>query len=183
MSLMPGRLAWFVCSLAIVAAADAACSSGASASDSARSGATAQGDRQAAAQSGPAKPLPTVCDRKIVTPDDVSDLLAGPIASKPLPGDPQSCVFDGASFTSITVSVRPGLGDISVGEWISGKVPVPGVTVSGIGDKAVWQDTLRELIATKHNVLCDIQATGANGSAADVQKKFAALCGKIWAAQ
>ena len=105
------------------------------------------------------------------------------IASKPLPGDPQSCVFDGANVTSITISVRPGLGDVSVGEWISGKVPVPGETVNGIGDKAVWQDTLRELIATKHNVLCDIQATGANGSSADVQKKFAALCGKIWAAQ
>lgn len=175
MSPTPGRPIWFYSLLIVAASAAGACSSGASASDSARAGAPAQ--------SAPAKALPTVCDRKIVTPDDVSDLLAGPIASKPLPGDPQSCVFDGANVTSITISVRPGLGDVSVGEWISGKVPVPGETVNGIGDKAVWQDTLRELIATKHNVLCDIQATGANGSSADVQKKFAALCGKIWAAQ
>lgn len=172
-----------VCVLVIAAAATAGCTSGASASDSARAGAPAQGGRQPAAQSAPAKPLPTVCDRRVVTVDDVSDLLAGPIAPKPLPGDPQSCVFEGADFTSITFSVRPGLGDVSVGAWTSGKMPVSGTPVDGIGDKAVWQDTLRELIATKRNVLCDIQATGATGSTADVQKKFAALCGRIWAAQ
>jgi hypothetical protein len=39
------------------------------------------------------------------------------------------------------------------------------------------------LIATKHNVLCDIGSQGTRGSEADLQKKFGQLCDKIWAAQ
>lgn len=179
-----GSARWSAVPVAIVAFAAAACSSASSTSGSASAGAPAQGGPQRAGQIASSRPLPpTVCERKVVTVEDVSGLLAGPIASKPLPGDPQSCVFEGANFTSVTLSVRPGLGDVSVGAWTSGTVPVPGVTMTGIGDKAVWQDTLRELVATKRNVLCDIQATGANGSTADVQKKFAALCDKVWAAQ
>ncbi len=164
-------------SLALIAALALACSPAASASGS-TAGASAAG------QTTPIKPLPpTVCESHVVTVDDVSDLLARPIAPKPLPGDPQSCVFEGANFSSITFSVRPGLGDVSVDAWTSGKVPVSAVAVDGVGDKAVWQDTLRELIATKHNVLCDISANGARGSAADMRKKFTALCDRIWAAR
>lgn len=136
------------------------------------------------ARSPKGTPLPpTVCESRVITAADVSDLLTGPITTKGLAGDPQSCVFEGANSTSITFSVRPGLGEVSVGSWTSGKMPVPGAPVNDVGDKAVWQDTLRELIATKHNVLCDVQATGTTGSAAQVQRTFAALCGKIWAAQ
>jgi hypothetical protein len=32
-------------------------------------------------------------------------------------------------------------------------------------------------------VLCDIGSQGATGTQADLQKKFAQLCDKIWAAQ
>ncbi len=157
----------FRASSAIALLLAAACTSGTSASGSTSS----------------TRPLPpTVCERKIVTTDDVASLLAAPINVKPLTGDPQSCIFDDGT-GSITISVRPGLGDVSVNAWTTGKVPVPAAPVSGVGDRAVWQDTMRELIATKHNVLCDISATGARGSAEDVQKTFAGLCAKIWAAQ
>jgi len=164
MTRVPFRLS----ALALVVAIGGACTSGTSASGSTSS----------------IKPLPpTVCERKIVTADDVASLLPAPITMKPLAGDPQSCIFDAAGLASITITVRPGLGDVSVNAWTTGKVPVPAVPVSGIGDHAVWQDTMRELIATKHNVLCDIQATGAKGADADVQKAFGHLCDKIWAAQ
>lgn len=55
--------------------------------------------------------------------------------------------------------------------------------IGGIGDRAVWQDTLQELIATKHNVLCDIGSQGTKGAKADLRKKLGQLCDKIWAAQ
>lgn len=179
---MPRRWLSLSGSVVIVAAAVTACtSSGASAS----SGAAARSGQEKRGQPTPGKaPPPTVCERKIVTVEDVSDLFSGPVTMKPLEGDPQSCVFDGPNaYTHVRVTVRPGLGDVTVNSWINGTVPVPGTSVSGIGDRAVWQDTLRELIATKHNVLCDIGVEGASGSTADVQKKFAALCGRIWAAQ
>jgi hypothetical protein len=158
---------WLSGSLAVAAVILGACTSGTHASGSNSSN----------------KPLPpTVCERKIVTADDVSSLLTAPISTKPLPGDPQSCIFEGVGDASITISVRPGLGDVSVNSWTTGKMPVPAVPISGVGDHAVWQDTMRELIATKHNVLCDIQATGAKGAEADVQKTFVGLCNKIWTA-
>jgi hypothetical protein len=164
---------WLSGSLAAAALVLAACTSGPSASGSTSS-----------SVSGQSKPLPpTVCERKIVTANELTSLLPGSISMKALPGDPQSCIFDGEGGASVTISVRPGLGDVSVNAWTTGRVPVPAVPVGGIGDRAVWQDTMRELIATKQNVLCDISAQGAKGSAADVQKVFAELCGKIWAAQ
>lgn len=140
----------------------------------------------AACTSGAAKPLatpPTVCERGVVTSADVSDLLAGPLAMKVLPGDPQSCQFAGANEASLTITVRPGLGDVTVEAWASGRMPVPGIAVLGVGDRAAWQETLRELIATKRNVLCDVQVSGSTVSPAELQKRFAALCDKIWAAQ
>jgi hypothetical protein len=176
-----GRLiAW----LGTIAALAAACSSGASASNQASQAASTPGNQQKLGQITSNKPLPpTVCERKIITTDDISSLLPSPITPRPLSGDPQSCVFDGGNFTKITISVRPGLGDVSVNAWATGQMPIPGVTVNGIGDRAVWQDMLRELIATRHNVLCDIGSTGVPGTAAELQKTFAALCNKIWAAQ
>lgn len=136
--------------------------------------------------SGTAKPLtppPTVCERGVVTAADVSDLVAGPLAMKVVPGDPQSCQFAGANQASMTITVRPGLGDVTVETWAKGKMPVPVTAVPGVGDRAVWQDTLRELIATRRNVLCDVQTTGAAGSPEELQKRFGVLCEKIWAAR
>ncbi len=129
------------------------------------------------------RPVPNVCENKIVAPDDLASVLPGTITAKTLPGDPQTCEFSAEGYSSVSITVRPGLGDVTVSEWTGGKMPVDAGTLSGIGDRAAWQSTLKELIATKHNVLCDIGSQGTKASEADLQKKFGQLCDKIWAAQ
>lgn len=140
----------------------------------------------ACARSGAAVPRPlppTVCDRGIVTAADLAGLIAGPVTSKTLEGDPQSCQLSGSAFASLTISVRPGLGDVTVRTWAENRMPAAARPVPGVGDRAVWQDTLHELIATKNNMLCDIGASGANGSSAEIQQRLGALCQKVFAAQ
>ena len=87
--------------------------------------------------------------------------------------------FRTASYSSITASVRPGLGDLTVKTWLDGKMPLSAVPLSGVGDKAAWVAELGEVVATKGNLLCDIQA-GAGGGGK--QAKASALCNKIFAA-
>jgi hypothetical protein len=154
---------------------------GSCAPSSAASTATSAQGTQAGAPAN--RPVANVCDRKVVVPDDLVNVLSGAITTKTIAGDPQTCQFSTEDFSSVTVTVRPGLGDVTVTQWMNGGVPVNSVPTSGVGDRAVWQSTLKELIATKHNVLCDIQASGGNGTEADLQKKFGQLCDKVWAAQ
>ena len=62
------------------------------------------------------------CDRKLVTSGDAAEILGQPVTSeKALPGDAQSCVFTTADFTTLTISVRPGLGRATVDTWASGE--------------------------------------------------------------
>jgi hypothetical protein len=129
------------------------------------------------------RPIANVCDSKVITPDDLVGVLAGVITAKTPPGDPQTCEFSANDFSSVSITVRPGLGDVTVSEWTGGKIPVEAGAISGVGDRAAWQSTLKELIATKHNVLCDIGSSGAKGTETDLEKKFGQLCDKIWAAQ
>jgi hypothetical protein len=139
-------------------------------------------DRRTAAVT-PSRPIPSVCDSKIVAPDDLASVLRGTITAKTLAGDPQTCKFSAEALSSVSVTVRPGLGDVTVSDWTGGKAAIDAAIIDGIGDRAVWESTLHELIATRHNVLCDIGSQGATGSQADLQKTFAQLCDKIWAAQ
>jgi hypothetical protein len=129
------------------------------------------------------RPVPNVCESKVITSNDLASVLSGTIIARTLPGDPQTCEFSADGNASVSVTVRPGLGDVTVTEWAGGKMPAGTGTVNGIGDRAAWQSTLHELIATKHNVLCDLGSQGAKGSEADLQKKLGQLCDKIWAAQ
>ena len=147
--------------------------------------ATACGPSSAATSSAdhaPPRQTTNVCDSKLVVPEDLASVLSGTITAKTLPGDPQTCEFSADGYSSVSVTVRPGLGDVTVSEWTGGKLPTAAGTVTGIGDRAAWQSTLKELIATKHNVLCDIGSQGTKASQADLQKKFGQLCEKIWAA-
>jgi hypothetical protein len=149
------------------------------------SAATSSADHAPPRQTGavPAnRPVPNVCDSRVVVPEDLASVLSGTITAKTLPGDPQTCEFSADGYSSVSVTVRPGLGDVTVSEWTGGKMPTDAGTVTGIGDRAAWQSTLKELIATKHNVLCDIGSQGTKASEADLQKKFGQLCEKIWAA-
>lgn len=150
------------------------------------SSASSSGNTAAAKHAGDAavnRPVPNVCARGIVAPSDLAGVLPGTITTKTIAGDPQTCEFSTPDFSSVTVTVRPGLGDVTVAQWAGGKMPVSSASIGGIGDRAVWQDTLHELIATKHNVLCDIGSQGTRRAKADLRKTFAQLCDKIWAAQ
>jgi hypothetical protein len=172
---VPRTCAWITCLLAAANVASAACGSSAASS----SGAAAQTQTSAPKN----KPIANVCDGKIITPADVASVLPGSINVKTLEGDPQTCEYQASGFSHVSITVRPGLGDITVAQWANGGVSVDSAAVSGIGDRARWQSTLHELIGTKHNVLCDIGAEGVGGSEADLQKKLGQLCDKIWAAQ
>src|ERR1700722_1257073 len=71
-------------------------------------GATAASQSSATAASTPAG---NACDRKLVTTADAAEILGEPITSEnTLAGDAQSCVFTTANFTTLTISLRPGLG-------------------------------------------------------------------------
>jgi hypothetical protein len=141
----------------------------------------------------PAKPAaaagvaPTVCARDLLPKDELSALVKAPITGqKPIAGDPQSCEYTTAGFSGITISIRPGLGGTTVDAWASGKMPLEVRTVANVGDKAVWQDTLHELIAQQHNLLCDIQVRGGAQDIAvpaeSLPQATGKLCTRIFAA-
>ena len=123
------------------------------------------------------------CDRKLLTASDVTDLLGAPVTeTKTIPGDAQSCVFGTGGFNSVSVTLRPGLGDVTVKTWLDGKMPVSAVPQSGVGDRAAWVADLSEVVATKSNVLCDIQFRGGSTRTAAQQAAIGALCNKVFAA-
>jgi hypothetical protein len=127
------------------------------------------------------------CDRKLLTTADVAGILSAPITGvRSIPGAPETCEFTTASFPSITVTLRPEVGRATVAAWRSGRMPLAATPLAGVGDEAVWVTDLHELVAEKHNLLCDIQVSGlamdrANTAAVE-QQKVGALCTKIFAA-
>jgi hypothetical protein len=127
------------------------------------------------------------CESLILKSADVGGLLNAPIThATALAGDGQSCAFLTTGFSAITVSVRPGLGKASLDAWSTGKMPLPVRPLSGVGDAAVWQDMLHEVIAQKSDLLCDIQVRGGDDdiavAAATLPEKLGALCNRIFAA-
>jgi hypothetical protein len=130
---------------------------------------------------------PSVCARDLLPKEELSALLKAPITGqRAIAGDPQSCEYTTAGFSGITISVRPGLGGTTVDAWATGKMPLEVQPLSYVGDRAVWQDTLHELIAQQHNLLCDIQVRGSGQEiavAADaLPQAVGKLCDKIFAA-
>jgi hypothetical protein len=127
------------------------------------------------------------CEAPPLTISDVAGVLVAPITStKPVSGDAQSCEYSTGSFPAIIVSVRPGLGKSSVDSWIEGRMPLKAEPLPGVGDSAAWQASLRELIAQKRNVLCDIQVRGGATdlvvSVDSLPGALGALCNRIFAA-
>jgi hypothetical protein len=128
----------------------------------------------------------SVCDRHILKIEDVRGILSIPITeTQPLPGDAQSCEFITATFPAIIVSVRPGLGRTTVDAWATGKMPLHSALLPGVGDGAVWLETLHEVVAEKNALLCDIQVRGG-GSDLELNSQalpgaLGALCNKIFA--
>lgn len=127
------------------------------------------------------------CETLVLKAADLGGFLHAPIThATALAGDGQSCAFLTTGFSAITVSVRPGLGRASLDAWSTGKMPLPVRPLSGVGDAAVWQDTLHEVIAQKNDLLCDIELRGGNDDIAvpadDLPGKLGALCNRIFAA-
>ena len=138
---------------------------------------------QSATNAGTSTPSGNACDRKLVTSADAAEILGAPVASeKTVEGDAQSCAFATAGFTTLTISLRPGLGRTTVDTWATGKMPMPTTDVSGVGERAVWQSTLKEINAEKNNLLCDIGVVGPGHSPGATPEKLGALCNKIFAA-
>jgi hypothetical protein len=165
----------------IVAALGVACTkTGASSAGAAQSGGTAP---------APLAPLGNACDRHLVTTQDVAGILRDPITkmkSLATDGDAQSCQFETAAFALVTVTLRPGLGNATVGAWASGRMPMSAAPLIGVGDRAVWVAELKEVIATKNDLLCDIGVGGPPGAsvAADVvEKRLGDLCNTVFAKQ
>ena len=129
----------------------------------------------------------SACELLILKTPDLAPLLNAPITrATALEGDGQSCAFLTTGFASITVSVRPGLGRASLNAWSNGKMPLAARPLSGVGDAAVWQDTLHEVIAQKNDLLCNIQLRGSGEDIAVAPEvlptELGALCNRIFAA-
>ena len=152
---------------------------------SGRTASAGDANRRAVARDSSAARSGNPCDRQLVGQADVAGILTSPVVrTEPLEGDPQSCVFSTAHQSHITVMVRPGLGNVTVSGWESGQMNVPATPLAGVGDRAVWQDALTEVIATKNNVLCDISIMGPPGTAAPgAQRRLGDLCNTIFSRQ
>ena len=137
-----------------------------------------------------------VCERKLLTADDVAGILSEPITgTKPLTGDAQTCYFITANEShggpELKVTLRPGMGVATLATFTSGKMDqyVSWKPLAGVGDGAVWKPDLHEVTAQKDNVLCEV-APGPLGMSAELtnageaaqQQKLGALCNKIFAA-
>ncbi|QBB71237.1 hypothetical protein ELE36_13215 [Pseudolysobacter antarcticus] len=138
-------------------------------------------------------PVSSVCDQKLLVAQDMDGILSEPItATKNLNGDAQTCYFITATNNhggpEIKVTLRPGLGKVTLGTFSSGQMKEYATSepLSGVGEEAVWLTDLREINARKGDLLCDIRAQGlsnelAKAPVAALQKKLGALCNKIFA--
>jgi hypothetical protein len=167
-----------------ILSAAAACALCANAGCSQQAPGASAGTGQAAVQS---TAVPgSACDRKMITAQDVAGLFNVPItASKNIPGDPQSCEFSTAGFSSVTISVRPGHGMAAVGMYTSGKMGEfeKSAPLAGVGDAAVRSLLLNRIIARKDDLLCEITGPGmAQGADDPATHLLGALCNRIFAA-
>jgi hypothetical protein len=130
---------------------------------------------------------PDACEAQPLAGKDVAGILMAPITgAKTVSGDSQSCEYSTGSFPAIIVSVRPGLGKSRVDSWIAGRMPLKANPLPGVGDAAVWQPSLHELIAQKGDLLCDVHVRGGITdialSADALASALGALCNRIFAA-
>jgi hypothetical protein len=119
----------------------------------------------------------SACDRHLVSEADVQPLLTGPITSvKPLTSDAESCVLATAGFSSITVTLRPGQGKQTLESWHKG----PATPLPGVGDDAVWESDLKEVVASRGDTLCTVTAMGPQVTPATAETE-GGLCSKMFA--
>ena len=95
---------------------------------------------------------------------DLGGFLQAPIThATALAGDGQSCAFLTTGFLGHHGERAPGARQGLARRLVGRKNAAAGPTRStDVGDAAVWQDTLHEVIAQKNDLLCDIQLRGGN---------------------
>ncbi len=112
-----------------------------------------------------------------VDPADVQPLLSAAITSaKANAGDANVCVFSTDGYSSISVTVRPSGGQDTLKTWHKG----PAQPLPGVGDDAVFEPDLKEVVAAHGDTLCTVTAMGGQSSGATAQTE-GALCAKIFA--
>jgi hypothetical protein len=126
------------------------------------------------------------CERQLITPQDAAAVLGAAVtATRTIPGDPQSCKFSTAGFSSLTISLRPGHGKSALGTYTSGKMNdyEKSEPLSGVGDEAVRSLDINRIVARKDDLLCEITGPGLAPAAGDpAVQKLGALCNRIFAA-
>jgi len=116
-------------------------------------GACSKSVNQAGDLSAAAAAPGNACGRKLLSVSDVGGILQEPITgTAPLEGDPQTCYFVTATTESeggpeIMVSLRPGLGRITLKTWLDAKMNTTATKIGGVGDDAIWVPDLKEIDA------------------------------------
>lgn len=142
----------------------------------------ASGASASATPAAASTPVGNACDRKLIVAADVAPLFDEAIAKEEtLAGDAQTCTFTTTGFSLVHVTIRPGLGNMSVDMIQSGRTNQTVTPLAGVGERAVWDPVLKEVDATKGNTLCTISAIGPATKPA-TSDKVGALCNKIFAA-
>lgn len=140
-----------------------------------------------AATQPPAALAASVCDKKLVTAQDVASLFSEPVVNmKNIPGDPQSCAFKTAGFSGASISVRPGKGIAVLSTYTSGHMSEydKSEPLAGVGDEAIRSLNLNRIVARKGDLLCEITGPGlARPSGDPMIANLSGLCEKIFAAQ
>ena len=111
-----------------------------------------------------------------------SSIVASPVAHDSVPVWEQVAT---ASLTGYAMELAASALDVGA-VWKSGRMPVSGTPLAGVGDEAVWVNDLTEVVSEQNDLLCDIQVTGLaavlnHQPAAAKQKAIGALCNKIFA--
>jgi hypothetical protein len=144
--------------------------------------------READSTGGAAVERDSPCEPRALGPQDITGLLVIPIrARRAVPGDPQSCEYTTDGFPSVTLSIRPGRGTATVDAWMDGKMALPVTALPAVGDRALWQATLHEVIADRKGTLCDIQIRAGEKDLAlrpeALARALGAICNRVFAAQ
>jgi hypothetical protein len=133
---------------------------------------------------GQANASKSACDLKLVTSEDVAELLKEPVVNtKSIPGDSQSCELSSAGYTGVTISLRPGHGLATLSSYSAGKINDydKSEPLTGVGDEAVRSLDLNRIIARKGDLLCEITGPGLSRPAGDPSiGSLSKICNKIF---
>ena len=135
----------------------------------------------------------TVCEQKLLTPDDLTGIFDEPFTgSQALQGDAQTCSFTTAGNNKIRITLRSGAGRAVIGSFTSGRMNeyAKWQPLAGVGEEAIWKPVLDEVSARSGDVLCEVapeaggmflaKALKGAGETA-TQQKLGGLCNTIFA--